>query len=139
MASEVPSGGVVLAEKWKLVPLDDRNWELCHMRQATDTHGRPRGGAERWFRCGRFYSYNGVERAMLYVLDELWKAGDADAARQLSVDLAGYRACLAEVRGMVGPLVEAMRAYADGNPEVTDPTPTPPDAGDRDGGPQGGE
>ena len=107
MASAVPDGGLMLASGWKLVSLDARNWELCQLREPCDRHGRPTGGEPRWYRCGRFYSHDTVENAMLYVLDELWKAGMGDGARELSVGLANYRALVAEVRREVAPLAAA--------------------------------
>ena len=132
MASkDVQSGGVMLAEGWKLYPVDDRNWELCQLRECSDSaRSRRSGNAGRvmWFRCGRFYSSATVEHAMLYVMDELWKASLGDEARGLAVALANYRALLAEARDVAGSVAGAMET-----------TPSPLGAGDRDGGPQGGE
>lgn len=70
MASAVPDNGVVLADDWKLVPVDARNWELCQFRRPCDNNGNPKEGEARWFRCGRFYSYGAIGHAMAYVADE---------------------------------------------------------------------
>ena len=114
---DIQSGGILLAENWKLVPVDQRNWELCNRHECADSAAsRKSGNAGRvmWFRCGRFYSYNTVEEALLHVIDELWKSGCADGARELSAGLAGYRACVAEVREtLAGALSELMGAAGD--------------------------
>ena len=99
----VQEGGIILAHGWKLWPMDDRNWELC--KAAEDGSWKP---------FGRYYSYNTVEEALLYVIDELWRSGCADEARRLSADLAGYRACVAEVReALAGVASDSMRAAGD--------------------------
>lgn len=67
---DIEDGGVMLTDDWKLWPLDDRNWELCH-RYVSAAVGRHDGGTEpTWHRCGKFYSYNTVPEAMLYVADQ---------------------------------------------------------------------
>lgn len=48
---------------WRLVPLDARNWELCH-RHAT-SRGANKGDV-RWHRLGRYYQYNTIGEAMRY-------------------------------------------------------------------------
>ena len=54
---------------WMLVPLDECNWELCHWHVAKAT-GRNKGGTEQqWNRCGRYYSYNTFQNAVLYAAD----------------------------------------------------------------------
>ena len=99
----VQTGGVILATQWKLWPMDERNWELCRM-----------GDDGKWRPFGRYYSYNTVEEAILYVIDQLWKSGSDEEARQLCVDLAGYRACVREVREtLAGVASSAMRAAGD--------------------------
>lgn len=83
MASAVPDNGVVLADDWKLVPVDARNWELCQFRRPCDNNGNPKEGEARWFRCGRFYSYGAIGHAMAYVADELMKEKANDKAMEL--------------------------------------------------------
>ena len=100
---DIQRGGLLLARGWKLFPVDARNWELCELR-------RQRGGAEKWMRCGRFYSSSTVEHAMLYVMDELWKASLGDEARELAVALANYRALVAEAREVAGTVAGVMEA-----------------------------
>lgn len=59
------TGGIVFGD-WKLFPVDDRNWELCHR------HANTRGdnkGAVQWNRLGRFYSYNTFHLAVQYAAD----------------------------------------------------------------------
>ena len=73
---DVQSGGVMLADNWKLFPVDDRNWELCQLRVTADTASARKSGTVgmmRWQRCGRFYSYNTVPNAIMYVADVLVK------------------------------------------------------------------
>lgn len=82
--------GIMLADDWKLVPLDARNWELCH-RHVGQARGRNDAGTEpRWFRCGRFYSYNTIGQALCYVADETMKAKARDQTIALADALAEY-------------------------------------------------
>lgn len=72
----VQTGGIILSAGWKLWPLDERNWELCKM--ADDGSWKP---------FGRYYSYNTIEEALLYVAVELQDAlreyrAIADSLRQ---------------------------------------------------------
>jgi len=101
---DIQDVGILLAARWKLVPVDDRNWELCELR-AVDDNARSRAagtaGAVRWQRCGRFYQYGTVEQAMLYVLDQLAK--DKAWAQQMELQSA-----LVMWRG----ICEDMREYA---------------------------
>ena len=101
MASEVPEGGIILAPDWKLVPLDERNWELCH-RYATEARGaRPASNGPVWHRCGRFYSYNTIGEALLYVADNLLKAKAHGRHMELQDAIHEYRAIAESLRQAV--------------------------------------
>jgi len=90
--------GILLANEWKLVPLDDRNWELCHLHVAQPRGGREGGTEPRWYRCGRFYQYNTVDEAMLYVADQLVKAKAWAQHMELGSALVEYRAIAESIR-----------------------------------------
>ncbi|MBR1830429.1 MAG: hypothetical protein IJ781_13200 [Atopobiaceae bacterium] len=99
MASKVPNNGILLADNWKLVPLDDRNWELCEFRHHQDRQGRPKTDTEPcWHRCGRYYQYNTVDEAMLYVIDQLAKEGATDQMLALASALEQWREGVGRVR-----------------------------------------
>lgn len=64
-------GGIVFGD-WKLVPLDDRNWELCHRHETADTTKARRNGTVgnvMWHRMGRYYQYNTFPLAIQYAAD----------------------------------------------------------------------
>lgn len=87
----VQSGGIVLADDWKLYPIDDRNWELC------------KRGESGWSPYGRYYSYNTIDCALLYVADQLMKDKCRDAAMPLDVAAAEWKATVRELeRAVVG-------------------------------------
>ena len=87
----VQSGGIVLADEWKLYPLDDRNWELC------------KRGESGWKPYGRYYSSNTIDCALLYVADQLMKDKCRDAAMMLDVAAAEWKATVRELeRAVVG-------------------------------------
>ena len=93
--------GIMLADDWKLVPLDSRNWELCH-RHVGQARGRHEAGTElRWFRCARFYSYNTIDCALLYVADQLMKDKCRDAALSLDAAVAEWKATIRELEQTV--------------------------------------
>lgn len=98
MASQVPDNGILLADGWKLVPVDERNWELCQLRPPRDSHGNPTEGEPRWFRCGRFYQYNTIDEAMLYVIDALMKDGCKDDAIALASAMRQWQQLAESVR-----------------------------------------
>ena len=95
--------GILLANEWKLIPLDERNWELCHLHVAQPRGGREGGTEPRWYRCGRFYQYNTVDEAMLYVIDQLMKDGCKDDALALASAMRQWQ-----------QLAESIRAAASG-------------------------
>ena len=97
--------GILLANEWKLVPLDDRNWELCHLHVAQPRGGREGGTEPRWYRCGRFYQYNTMDEAMLYVIDQLAKDGVRDEMLALASAMERWREGVESVR-------EVARAWA---------------------------
>lgn len=77
--SKVQDGGIILCDGWKLWPMDDRNWELCELRDGV------------WRPCGRFYSYNTVGEAIAYVADVELKRKATATALDLLEALATYR------------------------------------------------
>lgn len=75
MASKTKSvqeGGIAFGD-WKLFPVDDRNWELCH-RHATGGSGSG-AGVVKWHRTGRFYQYGTFPLAIQYAADRALKDG----------------------------------------------------------------
>ena len=52
----VQSAGIVFG-RWKLNPMDARNWELCELRDG------------KWRPLGRFYQYNSFDLALRYAAD----------------------------------------------------------------------
>ncbi len=88
----VQSGGILLAENWKLWPMDERNWELCTLAEDG-----------RWKPHGRYYSYNTIDQAMLYVIDVLMKDGCKDDALALASAMRQWQ-----------QLAESIRATASG-------------------------
>ena len=93
MANETPKGEITLAEDWKLVPVDARNWELCRKKGVEDKPAsRERGtvGTVKWVRCGRYYSYNTVAEALRYVADELMKEKAREQAMTLATAIRYY-------------------------------------------------
>jgi len=95
---DIEDGGIMLTDDWKLWPLDDRNWELCH-RYVSAAVGRHDGGTEpTWHRCGKFYSYNTVPEAMLYVADQKMKRRARKKAMALKEAVAEFKDICAQMR-----------------------------------------
>lgn len=86
---DIQNIGIVFG-RWKLVPVDSLNWELCQWRTALDTHGNPTGNDERWYRCGRYYSYNTFGNVLLYAVDCEMKDECAEAVMELDAALDRY-------------------------------------------------
>lgn len=83
---DIQEGGIVFGD-WKLVPVDSRNWELCHWHAAVSGKG---DGTVKWNRLGRFYSYGTLDEALRYVADEEMKAKHADRVAEISAALMEY-------------------------------------------------
>ena len=100
----VEVGGILLTDDWKLLPVDDRNWELCH-RHANGDNAKSRAagtvGQMRWHRCGRYYSYNTVGEAIAYVADVEMKRKATTTARSLDVAVAEWKATIRELEQTV--------------------------------------
>ena len=75
--------------RWRLVPVDKLNWELCHWHAATRGKNE---GVEQWNRLGRFYSWNTFGNALMFAADCELKDGTAEDARDIHAALAEYRA-----------------------------------------------
>jgi len=108
---DIQTIGVTFGD-WKLVPVDDRNWELCHRHVTADTAGARRAGTAgttRWHRLGRYYSWNTVDAALGYAADVELKEGTAEGARDIHAALAEYR----EITGrMAAELAAALEGGA---------------------------
>ena len=110
MASkDCQNGGIVFGD-WKLFPVDDRNWELCH-RHAMADNARTRKagtvGTLRWVRLGRYYSYNTFDLAVQYAADVELKAKAEERVMELQDALAAYRTIVDTLKAdVVGALRE---------------------------------
>lgn len=76
---------------WQLRPLDGRNWELYHRHAASKGKDK---GSTKWHRCGKYYSYNTLENALMFAADVELKS--ATGTLSASEFLEGYRRMLAE-------------------------------------------
>lgn len=65
---------------WRLVPVDRRNWELCHLH-VSEARGRHGGGTEpTWHRLGRFYQHNTLAEALRYAVSRELMERNGDEA-----------------------------------------------------------
>lgn len=103
VSEESPKSGGVTFGDWKLVPLDERNWELYHLRTANK--GKYAGKAK-WYKTGRYYSYSTLGSAFLYAADCELKSGSRDKAVPIAKALAEYERILKEFAGIVRPHME---------------------------------
>ena len=100
---DIQDGSILLHEDWKLLPVDSRNWELCHRYEVPAKGARKASDGKTWHRCGRYYSYNTIDCALLYVADQLMKDKCRDAAMLLDVAAAEWKATVRELeRAVVG-------------------------------------
>jgi len=60
---------------WKLIPVDDLNWELAHNH--VNTKGKNIGRAT-WHRLGKYYQHNTIANALWYAADYDLKNGTED-------------------------------------------------------------
>lgn len=105
MDDNCQTNGIVFGD-WKLVPVDSRNWELCHRHVARAT-GRHKGGTRpQWNRLGRFYQCNTFDAAIQYAADCELKDECHDRAMGLAEAIAEYRAI---VDGMSADVIVAVR------------------------------
>lgn len=103
--------GIVFGD-WKLIPLDDRNWELCHRHEMPDNDKTRKAGTVgtvRWVRLGRFYSYNTFDLAVQYAADVELKAKASERAMELAAALEEYRSIVADLKADVA---SALRGVA---------------------------
>lgn len=75
----VQKGGIVFG-KWKLNPMDSRNWELCELRDGT------------WRPLGRFYQFNTFDLALRYAADRELKDGCHGTVMALEDAIGQYHA-----------------------------------------------
>lgn len=91
-------GGIVFGGKWKLFPVDEKNWELCHLHE--NTRGNNKGTVQ-WNRLGRYYSYNTFDLAVQYAADVELKAKAIEQAMELWDALETYRDIVADLKADV--------------------------------------
>jgi len=91
-ARDVQGCGITFG-RWKLVPVDDRNWELCQWRETADTASARKAGTvgeAKWHRLGRFYSWNTFRNALMYAADVEMKERCFDAECDIRQALRDY-------------------------------------------------
>ncbi len=89
--------------RWRLVPVDKLNWELCHWHVAT------RGknvGTEQWNRLGRYYSYNTIDLALRYAADQEMCEKDGEAVRAIADALHEYETIMSALMADVARALE---------------------------------
>lgn len=94
MSDNEKNDGIVFGD-WKLVPVDARNWELCHRHAVSDTPtARKAGtvGVVKWNRLGRFYQFNTFDLALQYAADFELKAKAHGRQMEIEDALYQYRA-----------------------------------------------
>ena len=99
--------GIVFG-RWRLIPLDSNNWELCEYRDGKTKDG---GRATRWIRCGRYYQHSTIGGAFRYAADCEMKRGNAEAA-------ADVLSALAEYERITQELLDGVREAFSGNDET---------------------
>ena len=102
------SGGIEFGD-WRLVPVDSLNWELAHRRATLDnrvTRERGTAGKVRWYRLGKYYSWNTIDSALLYAADAELKAGCKDTAMTLRDAASKWEATLKDFRECISRAVE---------------------------------
>lgn len=88
----VQHGGIVFG-RWKLNPMDARNWELCELRDG------------KWRPLGRFYQFNTFDLALQYAADCELKAKAHGRQMEIEDALYQYRAI---VDGMKADVLAAL-------------------------------
>ena len=89
---------------WKLVPLDNLNWELAHRHVTPDNHMTLKSGTAgkvRWHRLGKYYQHDTIGSALLFAADYELKQGCRDEAISLTCAAQGWRDTLEEFRACV--------------------------------------
>lgn len=87
---------------WRLVPVDQLNFELCH-RHVT-SRGK-NAGTERWHRLGRFYSFSTIGNA-------LWFAATRELAEEDGAAVAEIREALSEFERIANNLLRDAQGCA---------------------------
>ncbi len=106
----IQSGGLLLCERYKLQPIDERNFELCELHTVpsnTITRKNGTAGTRRWRPCGRFYRHGTFSEAALFVADILLKERCANEALTIWQALQEYERI---ADGIARTLLEASRA-----------------------------
>lgn len=108
MSKDCQSNGIVFGD-WKLVPVDARNWELCHRHAVSNTPTARKAGTVgnvQWNRLGRFYQFNTFDLALQYAADEELKGKAYGRQMELQDALYEYRSI---VDGMSAAVIAAVR------------------------------
>lgn len=107
---DIQNIGIVFGD-WKLIPLDDRNWELCHRHMMPDTEKTRNAGTVgtlRWVRLGRYYSYNTFDLAVQYAADVELKAEAHAKVMELWDALETYRDIVADLKADVASALKGV-------------------------------
>lgn len=105
------TGGIVFGD-WKLFPVDDRNWELCHRHETADTTSARRSGTVgdvKWHRTGRFYQYGTIGNALRYAADVELKNGCHGRVMEIEDAIHEYETIMAALMADVARALEGGR------------------------------
>lgn len=96
MARKIPDIRVtgVRFGDWKLIPVDNRSWELAHYRESTD---RKTGATSiGWCREGRYFDYTGIGHALQCAADWEIKEGSRERCLEIREALKEYERIIKE-------------------------------------------
>ena len=90
--------GVIINDRWRLVPCEGRNannWELYEFRD------------DKWRSVGRFYQYNTIHLALQYVIDRELYDERFESAEELAEHLREYERIVTTMTDALKTALEA--------------------------------
>lgn len=97
---DIQNVGITFGD-WKLVKMDEGNWELCHRHVTGDTVGARKNGTVgqlRWHRVGRYYQASTFHLALEYAADWDMRNHNEDSTIEMGKYIEAYGVTLENFR-----------------------------------------